>query len=168
MPKYPFLSDDWLYEARRIYAEAETNGVLPAGSGVAPVRVNLIITEAPFSSANLAAHVDTSAGRIEIGSGHVEGPDVTVSLDYVTARSLFVQGDAQAVLQAFLGGRIKVDGDLSKLLDPNSGIWPGAAPAAPPNSVPGDPAEGQMGQQGMAFSGGEALRVTTRLQEITE
>jgi hypothetical protein len=168
MPKYSFLSDEWVDEARRIYAEAESSAVVPAGSSVAPVRVNLIVTEAPFSSANLDAHVDTSAGRIEIGTGHVEGPDVTVSLDYVTARSLFVQGDVQAVLQAFLGGRIKVDGDLSKLLDPRSGIWPGVAPAAPPNREAGDPAQGQMGQQGLGFSGQEAWRVATRLQEITE
>jgi hypothetical protein len=166
MPKYPFLSDEWLDEARRIYAEAETNGVLPVGSSVVPVRVNLIVTEAPFSSANVDAHIDTSAGRIEFGTGHVDGPDVTVSLDYVTARSLFVQGDAQAVLQAFLGGRIKVDGDLSKLLDPDSGIWPGVAPAAPSNSA-SDPRPGQASQQGLAFSGHEALRVATRLQEIT-
>ena len=168
MPKYPFLSDDWLDEARRIYAEAETSGALPPGSGVAPVRVNLIVTEAPFSSSNLDAHVDTSAGRIEIGGGHVDGPDVTVSLDYVTARSLFVQGDAQAVLQAFLGGRIKVDGDLSKLLDPNSGIWPGAGPGAPPAPLTDDSAQGQTGQQGLGFSGHDAWRVATKLQEITE
>jgi hypothetical protein len=171
MPKYPFLSDEWVEEAHRIYAEAETSGVLSSGTSVSPVRVNLIVTEAPFSAASLDAHVDTSAGRIDIGTGHVEGPDVTVSLDYGTARSLFVQGDAQAVLQAFLGGRIKVDGDLSKLLDPRSGIWPGAAPAtAPGPSGPGtdDPDQGQMGQQGLGFPGQHALRVATRLQEITE
>ena len=168
MPKYSFLSDEWVNEAQRIYAEAETSGVVPAGSSVAPVRVNLIVTETPFSSSTLDAHVDTSAGRIEIGTGHVEGPDVTVSLDYVTARSLFVQGDVQAVLQAFLGGRIKVDGDLTKLLDPHSGIWPAIAPAAPPNPEADDPAHGPMGQQGLGFPGQEALRVATRLQEITE
>ena len=104
----------------------------PSGGGV---RLNLIVTEAPFSAAMLDAHVDTSSGRIDIGTGHVEGPDVTVSLDYDTARSLFVQGDVQAVLQAFLGGRIKVDGDLSKLLNPQSGIWPGPAPARLPALV---------------------------------
>ena len=168
MPKYPFLSDEWVDEAHRIYAEAETGGAVPAPSSGGGVRLNLIVTEAPFSAATLDAHVDTSSGRIDIGTGHVEGPDVTVSLDYDTARSLFVQGDVQAVLQAFLGGRIKVDGDLSKLLNPQSGIWPGAAPAGAPAPGTDDPSQGQTGQQGLGFPGQEALRVATRLQEITE
>ncbi len=78
---------------------------------------------------------------------------------YDTARSLFVQGDVQAVLQAFLGGRIKVDGDLSKLLDPRSGIWPGgpSAPAPPGPAVApqglaggGAPGPGPANQSGAA------------------
>ena len=131
MPKYAFLSDEWVGEAKRIYAEAGAGGVNPGSAGLAPVRVNLVVTDAPFSSAPIDAHVDTSAGRLDIDVGHLSEPDVTISLGYDTARSLFVQGDVQAVLQAFLGGRIKVDGDLSKLLDPRSGIFPGTgSPAA--------------------------------------
>jgi hypothetical protein len=173
MPKYPFLSDEWVEEAHRIYAEAETTGAVPSDPNAAPVRVNLVVTETPFAAATLDAHVDTSAGRIDIGTGHVDGPDVTVSLDYATARSLFVQGDVQAVLQAFLGGRIRVDGDLSKLLDPRSGIWPGAGVGAAPASspAPNDPAQGQTGQtgqQGLGFPGHEAWQVAARLQDITE
>jgi hypothetical protein len=170
MPKYPFLSDGWVDEAQRIYADADIGGAL-GGASLTPVRVNLIVTGVPFSPASLDAHVDTSAGRLDIGTGHLEGPDVTVSLGYDTARSLFVQGDVQAVLQAFLGGRIKVDGDLSKLLDPRSGIFPGAAPAPPGSTSGGAPAGGQAapaGQQGLGFGGAEALRVASRLQEITE
>ncbi len=106
---------------------------------MAPVRVNLIVAEAPFSATALDAHVDTSSGRLNIDTGHLSDPDVTVSMAYSTARSLFVQGDIQAVMQAFLGGRIKVDGDLSKLLDPQSGIWPSSAPPRPvgPGGTPG-------------------------------
>ena len=44
----------------------------------------------------------------------------------------------QAVMQAFFGGRIKVDGDFSKLLDPQSGIWPSSAASSPaPAGAPG-------------------------------
>ncbi len=186
MPKYAFLSDEWVGEAKRIYAEGGA-GEVAGGAGLAPVRVNLVVTEVPFSEFPVDAHVDTSGGRFDIDVGHVAEPDVTISLAYDTARSLFVQGDVQAVLQAFLGGRIKVDGDLSKLLDPRSGIWPGgpSAPAPPGPAVapqglagggapgPGPanqsgPAGGPVGQQGFGFGGPEAVRVAARLQEITE
>jgi hypothetical protein len=159
MAKYAFLSDEWVGEAKRIYAEAGAGGAVGGASGLAPVRVNLVVTDVPFSPAPVDAHVDTSAGRFDIDVGHLDGPDVTISLDYATARSLFVQGDAQAVLQAFLGGRIKVDGDLSKLLDPRSGIWPGPSSAASPglgsvaqafgperSGSPGGPARGEAGE----------------------
>ncbi len=204
MTKYAFLSDEWVGEAKRIYAEAGAGGVI-GGADLAPVRVNLIVTEVPFSDSPVDAHVDTSGGRFDIDVGHVGEPDVTVSLGYDTARSLFVQGDVQSVLQAFLGGRIKVDGDLSKLLDPRSGIWPAGPSAASPPSPgvaaqglagggaptpgqtgPGAPgpggggpggggptnqsgaAGGPAGQPGFSFGGPEAVKVATRLQEITE
>lgn len=155
-------------EARRIYVEAEASGAsgVAGGGAFAPVRVNLIVAEAPFSAAALDAHVDTSSGRLNIDTGHLANPDVTVSMAYATARSLFVQGDVQAVMQAFLSGRIKVDGDLSKLLDPQSGIWPAAAPeSAATIGSPGQPPEGQ---QGLGFPGPEAGQVAKRLQDITE
>ena len=198
MTKYAFLSDEWVGAAKRIYAEAGTGGVTAGATGLAPARVNLVVTDAPFSPAPIDAHVDTSAGGFDIDVGHVPDPDVTISLGYDTARSLFVQGDVQAVLQAFLGGRIKVDGDLSKLLDPRSGIFPGSGgttapgqgfanrgpasqgPAsqgpgsqgdggpAPAASGPGEANQGPFGQQGFGFGGQHARQVATRLQEITE
>ena len=138
MPKYTFLSDEWVREAHRIYAEAAAGRTIAPGATSPPVRVNLIVAEVPFSGTPVDAHVDTSEGRLDIGTGHLIDPDVTVSVGYETARSLFVQGDVQTVLQAFLAGRIKVDGDLSKLLDPRSGIWPGG----PAGGVPQPAGEG--------------------------
>jgi len=164
VPKYPFLSDEWVTEARRIYSEAETGsgGGVIGGRAMAPVRVNLIVAEAPFSAAALDAHVDTSSGRLNIDTGHLDNPDVTVSMAYSTARSLFVQGDIQAVMQAFLGGRIKVDGDLTKLLDPQSGIWPSPPPAV---GMGGSP---EAGQQDLGFPKSDAEQIARRLQEITD
>jgi putative sterol carrier protein len=48
--------------------------------------------------------------------GHLDEPDVTVTLEYDTARAIFVDGTAQAGMQAFMQGRIKVEGDLAKLV----------------------------------------------------
>ena len=187
MTKYAFLSDEWVGEAQRIYAESGAAGAIAGNAGLTPVRVNLIVTDAPFSPAPIDAHVDTSAGRFDIDVGHLAEPDVTISMGYDTARSLFVQGDVQAVLQAFLGGRIKVDGDLSKLLDPRSGIFPASSAATSPGPVggvqsPGGPgqegsaplaggaavSQGPLGQQGFSFRGPHATHVANRLQEITE
>ena len=128
MAKYPFLSDEWVTEARRIYAGAGIT--LDVGASAAPVRVNLVVTEVPFSEKPLDAHLDTTDGKVAIDTGHLPEADVTVSMDYATARTLFVGGDVQAVMQAFLAGRVRVDGDLSKLLDPRSGIWPGSLAGA--------------------------------------
>ena len=150
----------------------------------------------PFSERPIDAHVDTSSGGVAISTGHLPGPDVTVSMGYGTARALFVAGDVQTVMQAFLGGRIRVDGDLSKLLDPRSGIWPAAPTSwAPPargrcpghgpgaGGTGGRPAKvlGGEGPKGASENGGDgraqpetglpgvqALALATRLKEITE
>ena len=182
MPKYPFLSDEWVVEAHRIYAEVEAAGGL-GGATFAPVRVNLVITDAPFSDRPIDAYVDTSSGRVAISTGHLPGPDVTVSMGYATARSLFVAGDVQAVMQAFLGGRVRVDGDLSKLLDPRSGIWPAAPPTWPgplqaATAPAGRPETAGAGAGGpntdapaplqAGFPGAQALALAARLKEITE
>jgi len=180
MAKYPFLSDEWVAQARLIYAETDAAGELTAASGPTPVRVNLVVTEVPFSGSAIDAHVDTSAGRMAIDRGHLDAPDVTVSLDYATARSLFVGGDVQAVMQAFLTGRIKVDGDLTKLLDARSAIWPVSGPRMPDGpgqqatagapTVPGAPSTVASGWQGpgLGFASAQAAQVAARLQEITE
>jgi putative sterol carrier protein len=39
-----------------------------------------------------------------------------VTVDYETAKAILVDGDTQAAMQAFLSGRIKVDGDIAQLL----------------------------------------------------
>lgn len=165
MPKYPFLSEEWVAHARRIYAQAEAGSALALEAPPAPVRVNLVVTEAPFASSSIDAHVDTSAGRVAIDTGHLAEADVTVSLDYTTARSLFVSGDVQAALQAFLTGRIKVDGDLTKLLDPRSGIWPAGGPLGPSAGAAPPTGANQVGLGSLATN---AIDVAAELQAITE
>ena len=178
MAKYPFLSDEWVEQARRIYAELQAAGGIPPAASLAPVRVNLVVYDAPFAAEPLQAHVDTSTGHVAVETGHLDKPDVTVSLDWATARSLFVGGDPQAVMQAFLSGRMRVDGDMSKLLDPGSGMWPAAGPgmfrtnrtvAAGPGTT-----GSQVGsldgpaQEAMDMPRPPAFEAAARLQEITE
>ncbi|MCL2394606.1 MAG: SCP2 sterol-binding domain-containing protein [Acidimicrobiaceae bacterium] len=112
MAKYAFLSDEWVAAARALRAEyAERAHSLPVA-----VRVNQIVRNAPFGEGTINAHVDTTSGLLDIDLGHLEDPDVTITLDYDVARALLVERDPAAAMQAFMSGRIKVDGDIAKLL----------------------------------------------------
>jgi hypothetical protein len=59
--------------------------------------------------------IDTSKGLV-IEPVELESPDLTATLDYDTAKALFVGNDPQALLQAFFGGKIRITGDATKLL----------------------------------------------------
>ena len=48
--------------------------------------------------------------------GALENPDLTVTLDYATAKAIIVDGNPQAGMQAFMQGKIKVQGDMTKLM----------------------------------------------------
>ena len=110
--QFPFLSDEWLAESRKI-REEYTDRVpkIPV-----TVRMNQIISEVPFGDGVIHAHVDTSSGQLDIETGHLESPDLTVTMSYETAKAILIDGDTQAAMNAFLGGRIKVDGDITKML----------------------------------------------------
>jgi SCP-2 sterol transfer family len=110
--RYPFLSEEWLAAARRV--RAEFKGRTPEFP--VPVRMNQIIQDVPFGDGTIKAHLDTSSGELEIDTGHLDSPDLTITIGYDTAKALFVDGDAQGAMQAFLGGRMKVDGDITKLI----------------------------------------------------
>jgi putative sterol carrier protein len=110
--KLPFLSDKWTAEVKRLHAEVVTQSTPPAQS----VRMNLVLTQSPLGDDTIEAHVDTSSGEVIVDTGHVESPDLTVTVDYETAKAILVDGDAQAAMQAFMSGRIKIDGDMTLLL----------------------------------------------------
>ena len=53
--------------------------------------------------------------------------DLTLTTDYVTAREIFMSGNPQAGMQAFMEGKVKVQGDLTKLMAAQvAGTGPGA------------------------------------------
>ena len=116
MPTYPFLSDDWIDEARKIFDEYRARADEEAHAAGRAIRMNQVITEVPFGSGTVEAHVDTSSGVLQMERGLLEEPDVTVTLDHDTARRIFVDGDLQVAMQAFMAGRIRIDGDLSALV----------------------------------------------------
>lgn len=112
MAKYKFLSEEWMTEARKIREEYRGKGKPPTHA----VKMNQVITGVPFGDGTVNAHMDTTNGQVEMDLGHLDGPDVTVELDYDTAKAIFVEGNPQAGMQAFMAGKIKVTGDMTKLM----------------------------------------------------
>lgn len=117
MVKHAFLSDPWFDEVRRIQ-EQHTDVVPPE----IEIRMNLVVNETPFEG-DRCMYMVTCSGRADWGHGHIETADVTMTLSYVTAKEIFVGGNPQAAIEAFLTGRIILQGDLTKLM---------AMQAAPP------------------------------------
>ena len=109
---YAFLSDEWLDEARTIRAEYQ--GKTPPIAHV--VRMNLVVTQVPFSDEEILAHLDTSSGELELDTGHLETQDLKVTVDYDTAKAILIEGDPQAGMQAFMQGKVRVEGDMAKLM----------------------------------------------------
>jgi SCP-2 sterol transfer family len=112
MRTYPFLSPEWTAEAGKIREEFAGEATPPAQS----LRMNLVVTDVPFGEGTLQANLDTSSGQPALSEGHVEGADVKITVDYVTAKAVLVEGNPQAAMQAFMAGKIKVEGDMGKLL----------------------------------------------------
>lgn len=127
MPKYQFLTDEWIDAAKAIRNEASGDAAAPAHQ----MRMNQIIVEVPFGDGTVHSHLDTTDGGVKMELGHLENPDLTVTLDYATAKAILVDGNPQAGMQAFMAGKIKVDGDMSKLMAMQAGpVDPAAAEVA--------------------------------------
>src|SRR6185437_142663 len=86
---YPFLSEEWLAQARRIRAEFDGQSV----TFPHPVRMNLVVTAVPFDEKDIDAHMDTSSGELVLDEGHLDSPDLTVTVDYDTAKAILIDGN---------------------------------------------------------------------------
>ena len=109
---HAFLSTAWLNGAREIrekYAEH-----IPEITMV--IKINQVITDVPFEEGEVATYIDTSSGSLVMESGGLDDADATITTDYETARALFVEADQAVVMQAFMSGKIKVQGDMMKIM----------------------------------------------------
>ena len=109
---YPFLSPDWIAAARELRDEFADQIPTPTEH----VRANLVITDAPFADEHIEGHIDTTSGAISIDEGHVAEPELTVTTDYDTAKTLFVDRDPAKAMEAFMLGKILVTGDVAKMM----------------------------------------------------
>ncbi len=115
---HPFLSDEWMAAAKEIrekYADQ-----VPAVTAV--LRINQVVTDVPFGDGEVRSFIDTSAGSMSMDLGELDTPDATITTDYTTAKALFVDQDQAATMQAFMSGKIKVQGDMMKIMSMQTAI----------------------------------------------
>lgn len=107
--QHPFLSEEWIKEANAIRDEfADQVGEAPVA-----VAVNFTVTG---TDEELKAHADTRNGAINIELGHLHDAAVTLKSDRSTLRMLFVDADPKQAMDAFMSGKIMVQGDVTVLL----------------------------------------------------
>ena len=119
MSKHPFLSDEWFAVVQRLIEDHGAEA--PAH---AEAVINLTITGTPFGDER-HIHMGARNGQGRVSIGHDATADLTITTDYDTAKAIFVSGDPQAGMQAMMQGKLKVQGDMTKLMAMAQG---GAAP----------------------------------------
>ena len=109
---YTFLSDEWMQATHEIRAKYESQ--LPPVT--VSIRINQVITDVPFGEGTINAHIDTSSGAFVFDIGELDEPDAVMMTDYETARALIVDRDPAVAMQSFMAGKIRVQGDMMKLI----------------------------------------------------
>ena len=109
---YQFLTPEWMDAAKAIREKYAAD----AAKVTTSIRMNQVITDAPFGGGTLNTYLDTSTGDVVMGSGELADADLTVTTDYATAHKIFVEQDQAAGMQAFVSGKIKVQGDMMKMM----------------------------------------------------
>jgi len=103
---YLFLSDAWFDAVEALRDKAPT-----PPEELADVAVNMVVTGGPDGDRTL----HFAAGRFD--RGLVEGAPTTVTVPHRVARSMLVDLDPEEAVTAFMTGEIRVEGDLTKLME---------------------------------------------------
>ncbi|MGA1438808.1 MAG: SCP2 sterol-binding domain-containing protein [Ilumatobacteraceae bacterium] len=109
---YDFLSDEWMDAARAVRERYRPD--MP--DVTIEIRIYQVITDVPFGDGTITAYVDTSNGALDLELGELDDPDAVLVVDYETAKAMIVGRDPAVVMQSFMEGRIKVQGDMMKIL----------------------------------------------------
>ncbi len=108
---HEFLSDDWIEAARGIYAKYAPEMTVKPPS----IKMNLVVTEAPDGN-EIKIYTDTSSGVTVMDKGELPDGEVTLTMPYDVAKKQMVDQDQAAAMQAFMSGKVKVQGDMMKLM----------------------------------------------------
>ena len=86
------------------------------------IKINQVVTDVPFGEGTVKSFMDTSSGEMVMDLGELPDADATVTTDYATAKAIFVNQDQAAGMQAFMSGKIKVVGDMMKVMGMQTAI----------------------------------------------
>ena len=100
-----FLSDDWFDAVEALRDEAPEP---PAA--MKDLKLNIVVAGGPDGD----REVHMAAGQFE--RGLVDAAPTKLTVPYDVAKSMFIDGNQQAGMQAFMSGQIKVEGDMTKLM----------------------------------------------------
>lgn len=101
-----FLSDEWFTKVDELIAGA---GDLQIPAPMKTAKVNVTVTS---PSGETQLHLEDGLFK----RGHNPGFTTKLTVADDIARKIFVEGDAAAGVQAFLEGKIAVDGDLATVV----------------------------------------------------
>ena len=110
---HPFLSDAWFDEVEKLRADAPEP---PAA--MKDLVLNIVVSGGPEGD----KEIHMAGGTFE--RGLAEGAPTKLTVPYTVAKSMFIDGNQQAGMQAFMSGQIKIEGDMSKLMAMQAGGGP--------------------------------------------
>jgi putative sterol carrier protein len=113
---HTFLSDSWFDEVEKLRAEAPA-----APAETSDLVLNIVVTGGPDGD----REVSMAGG--DFNRGLQDDAPTKLTVPYDIAKSIFIEGNQAAGMQAFMSGQIKVEGDMSKLMAMQGG---GGAPSA--------------------------------------
>ena len=101
-----FLSDGWFSEVDRIMSEINP----PVPAAIQDLVINFRVTGGPQGD----VEARMAGGRLL--SGFAASAPTTLSLPFDVARKMMVENDQNAAMQAFMGGQIQIEGDISRVM----------------------------------------------------
>lgn len=114
-----FLSDDWFDAVEALRDEAPE----PAPA-MKELTINIVVAGGPDGD----REIHMTGGQFE--RGLADGAPTKLTVPYEVAKSMFIDGNQQAGMQAFMSGQIKVEGDMTKLMAMQAGGGPTAEQVA--------------------------------------
>lgn len=101
-----FLSDEWFNEVDRLTAEAGDLNLPPT---LANSKLNLNVT----NTANGDVSASLQNGVLKKGTTDAS---TTINIDEQTLIAIALKGDMNEAMNAFMSGKIRIDGDMSQVM----------------------------------------------------
>ena len=100
--------------------------IIPASPGPKVLLKSPLVCPALFCQGGPDGDREVNLSGGQFGLGLAEGAPTKLSVPYDVAKAIFIEGNPQAAMQAFMSGQIKIEGDMTKIMAMQSA---GASPS---------------------------------------